>query len=111
MIMSIDIDKELLYRQWVHSNEEDTPTEAVYRPLGYKLPRARGRTGFELKSDQTAMNMSIGAADIPEQTTGSWEIVEGETPMLQIRLDSGEIQRLPISSVEEDRLVVRKDNT
>ncbi|HEX8249828.1 MAG TPA: hypothetical protein VF599_16775 [Pyrinomonadaceae bacterium] len=109
--MSIDIDKELLYRRWVHSQEEDTQTEYVYRPLGYKLPRSRGRTGFELKSDRTAINLSIGPTDIPEETKGCWEIAEGETPMLQIRLDSGETQRLPISSVEKDRLVVRKDNT
>lgn len=109
--MSIDIDRELLYQQWIHSNEEDTPTEYVYRPLGYELPRSRGRTGFKLESDQTAMNLSIGATDAPEEMKGSWEIVEGETPILQIRLDSGEMQQLPIHSVEKDRLVVRKDNT
>jgi hypothetical protein len=109
--MSSKIDKELLHQQWVHSQEEDTQTEYVYRPYGYKLPRARGRTGFELKSDQTAKNLSIGATDIPEEAVGSWEIVEDDSPMLQISLDSGEMQRLPISSVEKDRLLIKKNNT
>jgi hypothetical protein len=51
--MSSRINRELLHQQWVHAYEEDTPTEAVYRPAGYELPPARGRTGFELRPDQT----------------------------------------------------------
>ncbi len=107
--MGKEINKDLLCKQWVHAHEEDTPTEAVYRPAGYKLPRSRGRTGFELKPDQTLKNLSIGPTDAPAETAGSWEIEEGDEPTIQIQLETGETQSLPIASVEEDRLVVRKD--
>jgi hypothetical protein len=106
--MSRQINRELLHQQWIHASEEDTPTEAVYRPAGYNLPRARGRTGFELKSDQTVTNVGIGPTDIPEETAGSWELEEDDIPTVRIRLDTGETQQLPILSVEKDRLVVRK---
>jgi hypothetical protein len=106
--MSSQINRELLHQQWVHAYEEDTPTEAVYRPAGYSLPRARGRTGFELRPDQTVTNIGIGPTDKPEEATGSWELEEDDVPTVQIRLNTGETQQLPILSVEKDRLVVRK---
>ena len=106
--MSSQIDRDLLHQRWVHAYEEDTPTEAVYRPAGYPLPRSRGRTGFELRPDQTVTNVGIGPADRPEETAGSWELEEDDVPTVRIRLPTGETQQLPILSVERDRLVVRK---
>jgi hypothetical protein len=97
-----------LHQQWVHAYEEDTPTEAVYRPAHYHLPRSRGRTGFELRPDQTVTNVGIGPTDRPEETAGSWELEEDDVPTVRIRLHTGETQQLPILSVEKDRLVVRK---
>jgi hypothetical protein len=106
--MSSRINRELLHQQWVHAYEEDTPTEAVYRPAGYELPPARGRSGFELRPDQTVTNVGIGPTDVPEETTGSWELEEDDVPTVRIHLNTGETQKLPIISVEKDRLVVRK---
>ena len=106
--MSSQMNRDLLHQQWVHAHEEDTPTEAVYRPVDYELPPARGRTGFELKPDQTVTNIGIGRADVPEETAGSWELEEDDVPTVRIHLNTGETQRLPILSVEKDRLVVRK---
>jgi hypothetical protein len=106
--MSNQINRDLLHQQWVHAYEEDTPTEAVYRPADYQLPRARGRTGFELKPDQTVTNVGIGRTDAPEETTGSWELEEGDVSTVRIHLNTGETQELPILSLERDRLVVRK---
>ena len=106
--MSSQINRELLHQRWVHAHEEDTPTEAVYRPASYPLPRARGRTGFELRADQTMTIVGIGPTDIPEETAGTWELEEDDLPTVRIRLNTGETQQLPILSVESDRLVVRK---
>ena len=39
---------EVLQRAWVHSHEEDTGAEMVFRPAGYSFPRSRGRRSFEL---------------------------------------------------------------
>jgi hypothetical protein len=106
--MSSQINRELLHQQWVHVHEEDTPTEVIYRPASYKLPRSRGRTGFELRPDGTVRNVGIGPTDIPEETAGSWELEEDDVPTVRIRLHTGETQELPILSVKKDRLVVRK---
>jgi hypothetical protein len=97
-----------LHQPWVHAHEEDTPTEAVYRPAGYPLPRSRGRAGFELRPDGTLRHVGVGPADVPQETAGSWVLEEGDVPRLRIRLQTGETQELPILSVEQDRLVVRK---
>jgi hypothetical protein len=106
--MNSRMNRELLHQPWVHAHEEDTPTEAVYRPASYPLPRSRGRTGFELRPDGTVTHVGIGPTDIPEQTAGSWELEEDDIPTVRIRLHTGETQALPILSVENDRLVVRK---
>jgi len=103
--MSNNIKKDLLCQRWVR--DEDTLTEVIYRPADAK--RRRGVTGFELRPDQTATYLSIGPTDIPEETTSSWEIEDGDTTTLQIRLDTGETQALPIISLEKDRLVVGKE--
>jgi hypothetical protein len=107
--MSSQINRDLLHQEWVHAYEEDTPTDAVYRPAHYELPPARGgRTGFELRPDQTVTNVGIGRTDVPEETTGSWELEEDDVPTVRIHLNTGETRRLPILSLEKDRLVVRK---
>lgn len=106
--MSSQINRELLHQRWLHAYEEDTATEAVYRPASYNLPRSRGRTGFELRPDQTVTNVGIGPTDIPEETAGSWELEEDNVPTVRIHLNTGETQQLPILVIEKDRLVVRK---
>jgi hypothetical protein len=107
-VMSSQINRHLLYQQWVHAHEEDTPTEAVYRPASYPLPRSRGRTGFELRPDGTMRHVGIGPTDLPQETAGSWGLEEDDVPRIRIRLHTGDTQELPILSVEQDRLVVRK---
>ena len=49
--MSNQINQDALYQHWVHSHEEDTNTEIVFRPATYNFPRSRGRRSFELKTD------------------------------------------------------------
>jgi hypothetical protein len=93
--------------RWVHAREEDTEDEMVFRPAGTDLPPARGRMSFELRADGTFAEAGLGAADVPEEATGSWSL-EGDT----IRLGEGATQGVPrqmeVVSADEERLVVRK---
>src|SRR4029453_16327916 len=52
-----------LFKHWVHSFEEDTPSARVYRPKGYAFPRARGRAGVEIKPDGDYVPYDIGRGD------------------------------------------------
>src|SRR5260370_746002 len=58
--MPQDIAPQLLQRRWMHSREEDTATEMVFRPASYHFPPARGRTGFALGPDK--IDGDFGAA-------------------------------------------------
>ena len=91
----------------MHAHEEDTEDEMVFRPADAELPPSRGRVGFELREDGTFAEAGLGAADVPEEATGSWTI-EGDT----IRLSEGATQGVPremeVVSAESDRLVVKR---
>jgi hypothetical protein len=62
----------------MHSHEEDSEGEAVYRRASYQFPPARGRTGFELKADGSLTEYGIGPTDRRTQTAGKWKL-DGDT--------------------------------
>jgi hypothetical protein len=98
----------LLHRRWVHSHEEDSDTEMVFRPDTFDFPASRGRVSFELREDGTFLDRGIGATDRSEEAAGTWQLEDGERVVLR---ESGTDQvrrRLDITSVEPDRLVLRK---
>ena len=97
-----------LIKHWVHSHEEDDENGMVYRPSGYKLPRARGRVGFELKEDGTCEYFGIGRGDKAESTACTWTLEPGQQPLIRLRFDSGETQTFPVVSVDGKRLVVAR---
>lgn len=105
--MSREVCANLLYQHWVHSYEEDTATEKVFRPSAFNFPRSRGRKGFELNSDGTSMDRGIGPTDRPLQTSGTWRIEDDKIAFYQ-ESESLPIQILHIVSVETDRLVIKK---
>lgn len=98
-------DKRVLQQRWLHSHEEDGPAEMVYRPASYPFPRSRGRSGFELKPDQTLVNIQPGANDAPTATTGTWAVDEANNLLLHGETST---RTLSIISAGEDRLVVGK---
>ena len=51
----------ILCQHWVHSHEEDTETEMVFRPASHPFPRSRGRRSFELRPDGTFVEGPSGA--------------------------------------------------
>lgn len=106
--MSDEEKKELLHQHWVHSHEEDTETEEVFRPADYAFPPSRGRTEFQLKPDGTLVQMGAGPDDRPQAQTGRWELTADDSLVLHPESSSEASQSMPISSVEKDRLVVKK---
>ena len=91
-----------LQGHWVHSHEEDSEGEQVFRPASYDFPPARrGRESIELRPDGTYVERSPGPADAPvESGSGSWAI-EGDR--LVVGGDAWEIK-----AAEPDRLTVKR---
>lgn len=102
------IAREKLHRQWVHSHEEDTDTEMVFRPASFDFPRSRGRVSFEFSADGTLHESSISSTDRPEASEGTWELEEAGNLVLHRKDGAEGKQVLRIVSVEDDRLVVDK---
>ncbi|MGH2682681.1 MAG: hypothetical protein ACRDIX_05555 [Actinomycetota bacterium] len=101
-----DAPTELLQR-WVHSHEEDTDTEMVFRPADFDFPPSRGRASFELRADGTVLERGIGPTDRPEEASGSWEL-EGDRSVVLRESATGRERRLEIESLGRDRLVLHK---
>jgi len=98
----IDTDR-LAGRRWVHSHEEDTEDEMVFRPAdsGYAFPPSRGREAIELRPDGSYAGTVPGPTDRPQAAAGEWTVEGGSTLRLGDRA-------LEIASVEGDVLRVRK---
>ena len=95
-----------LLGEWVHSHEDDTDSEMVFRPASYSFPPARGRSSFALCPDGTYVESSPGPIDLPEQTRGTWSL-EGDH--LVLAADGGRSGHdWEILSSDRDRLMVKK---
>jgi hypothetical protein len=97
-----------LFQTWIHSHEEDTATERVYRPAGYAFPPSRGRTGFDLRPDRTYTRIGIAARDGSTRSEGTWEYQENDEHVLTLSLGTGQREIIRIVSVAPERLVTRK---
>ena len=97
------VDRERLEGRWVHSHEEDTEDEMVFRSAasGYEFPRSRGREALELRPDGTYAGTVPGPADKPEGAgEGTWA-VDGDKLVLPDRV-------LEITSAEGGVMRVRR---
>ncbi len=95
----------LLKGRWVHSHEEDTDDEMVFRQEGHPFPPSRGRTSFELRPDGTYVETSPGPVDVPVESTGSWSL-DGDRLLLGAAGErSGHAWE--ITNAEADRLTVK----
>lgn len=102
------VTRESLHGDWVHSHEEDTDREMVFRPAEREFPLARGRRRFALSADGTFTEEAPGPADQPEARAGSWELEDGDRLVLARGAGDEPPETLVVSSAEPDRLVVRK---
>jgi hypothetical protein len=97
------IDKEQIEGRWVHSHEEDTDDEMVFRSeaSGYDFPRSRGREALELNADGSYGGVVPGPTDKPEATGGGAWAVEGDKLVLPDRT-------LEVTAVDGGVLRVRR---
>ena len=97
------IDPGQVQGRWVHSHEEDTDDELVYRSeaSGYNFPRSRGREALELNPDGSYGGVVPGPTDKPEASGGGAWAVDGDKLVLPDRT-------LDITSVDEGVLRVRR---
>jgi len=89
-----------LFQRWMHSHEEDSGDVQVYRPADYDFPPARGRRGFELRPDGSALVYGPSASDRPGAATATWSPLGTG----RVRLGGDELE---IVSVSPDRLTAR----
>jgi hypothetical protein len=103
------VDKNILSRNWVHSHEEDTDTEMVFRPSTFNFPRARGRTSFELKPDGTLIQSGIAPDDRLQNAKGSWKLNDDNTLAFYLGSKSVPDNIMKIHSVDNNKLIIKKE--
>ena len=100
-----DVEPAVLHRNWVHSHEEDTDSELVFRPASYGFPPSRGRAALDLRADGSYGESAPGPTDRPAETEGTWTLEGNE---LKLHAAGGSTRVLKIASADADRLVVRR---
>lgn len=102
------VDKSALTRTWVHSHEEDSAQQQVYRPDTYKFPPSRGRSGFDLHADGTMSEHGPDASDRTSSRRGRWEILPDQRVAMFAAGAFAPTRVLNIAAITRDRLVVAK---
>jgi hypothetical protein len=102
-----DATPDLLQKRWLHSHEEDSDTEMVFRPASFKFPPSRGRAGFDLKANKSFIDIGIAPVDGPQESSGTWTLQDNQLQLFKPP-SSAPARTLEIISVDKDRLVVRK---
>jgi len=106
--MGKKIDKDALQQRWIHSHEEDTDTEKVFRPASYKFPPSRGRVSFEIKPNGVLMEGTIGPTDRLEETEGTWKLENDDILFFLPKVSSKPTRVIRIVSLRKNRLTVKK---
>ena len=102
-----DVTPEVLQKRWMHSHEEDSATEMVFRPASFAFPPSRGRAGFDLKPDQSFVEIGIAPADGPQESRGSWKLENNQLQLFK-KPSRTAARTLEIVSADKNRLVVKK---
>lgn len=97
-----------LCRAWVHSHEEDTASEFVFRPATYCFPPARGRRALALGADGSYRDSVPGADDRGVLGEGTWELGEGGELILRAGAGGGGVRVWEVVAVDRERLVVKR---
>jgi len=90
----------------LHSREEDSPSERVYRTADLPFRPSRGRAGLEIHPDGTFVAIGIGLADGQRARRGRWREEHGT---IRVRCDDGGEQVLRILAVGDDVLRIAAD--
>ena len=98
---------EMFQKRWLHSHEDDSDMEMVFRPASFKFPPSRGRAGFDLKPNHSFIEIGIAPADGPLESAGTWNLEDNELRFFKPS-SSTPARTLQIVSVDNDRLRVKK---
>ncbi len=91
---------------WWYVPEQDTAGESVYRKDGVDLPPARGRRGFTLSADGSAILLAPGPTDRRSGTPGQWALdASGQLHVTGASQSPGPALVVTLSA---DRLALRK---
>ena len=85
-------DSKDLQNHWIHSHEEDTKDERMYRSSDYNFKPSRGREGFILKTGGELKITPLSPNDKPVTYTGTWK-VEGANLVLNYE-DKKEVYKI-----------------
>lgn len=98
-----------LQQHWVHSHEEDTETESVYRPVSYAFPPSRGRKSFDIKPDGTVEEQGIASTDGGVETKGTWKLKDDDSTLAFYSSGFAKpVRVMRIASVGKEKLVLKK---
>lgn len=103
----MSVDRSDLVGRWVHSHEEDTDSELVYRSSTFTFPRSRGRVALALRADGTYSEDAIGADDRPAPAAGTWEF-DGNVLRLAPSTPGTPVRSLDVVTMAADRLTFRR---
>lgn len=102
------VPRSALVRRWLHSHEEDTETETVFRPDTFDFPPSRGRRGLELREDGVLVETAIGPTDALGEVVGEWELQSDDALVIRLPTQRGRDRTMRIMTAEPDRLVLGK---
>lgn len=102
------VDPSALHGLWLHSHEEDTDTEMVFRPSTFTFPPSRGRTSFELKPDGSLVAGGILPDDRRSVAGGTWKLEDNNRLAFYTGAQSTPDRVVQIVSADPQRLVTRK---
>jgi hypothetical protein len=98
----------IITQAWIHSHEEDSGDELVFRPAAYSFPPSRGRTGYDLRSNGTLRLTGPSPEDRQSSSDGTWQLTEpGE---LVLNVAGQGVRRYVITSLSKDKLVLKRTN-
>jgi len=103
-----NLDKGALHQRWMHSREEDTDTEIMFRPANYNFPRSRGRTGFELKNNGKLIEIGTAPTDAQQEAEGTWRLEADNKLAFYRGSESEPSQVLQILSADKHLLITKK---
>ena len=104
--MAKQINKKALFQEWVHSKEEDTEDESIYRPADYDFPLSRQpRESFSLASDGSLTKDELAPDDRLKEQPGTWKLAKNQ---IAFYAGTKQLQKRVISSLENDKLVLKK---
>lgn len=96
-----------LYGRWLHSFEEDTASEQVYRREGWSFPRSRGRDWFSFAADGSGRIGGPGADDRGASSPMRWSL--SNKGVLQIEQEC-KAQLYKIRLEEDDKLIISHED-